>query len=122
MALETLIKAALDNDSAVTAQVGTRITNEVLKQNGAFPALVFTIFLEPDQVLEGRETRERALVVVDIYAEDLTTKLTIRELVITALTGASTFTARFDDHKPITYDESIPIYRESLHFDTYYSV
>lgn len=120
---EVLIQTALDAASPLTAIVSSRHYIGQLPQTPTYPCLLINVFLEPDYTLGGRvTTNEKALIQISAYAETKTELTTIRTPLVNAMITASGFTAIFERHQSISFDESVEVYREDFDFNLWYDV
>ena len=117
--VESLVLAALEAESTLTAIVGTRIYCNELPQNPTYPALVYTTFSDEYQTFA--QDTELGTVQIDCFGTRHTSEaISMRTPVKTAMEGASSLISIFNGHQSRQPEDTIEAERETLSFVVYY--
>jgi hypothetical protein len=117
MSLEGKIYAALSTSTALVAAVGSNIYPEHRQQADALPAVVFnrTGGLRVYS-LSGYSGMENASVEVTVYAASLDARRQVGDLVIGAMSSATSFNPLLIDAPSDFYDDLVGVYERSMSF------
>lgn len=122
MTVEADIVAALEADSALIALVSTRIYPDRLPQNPTYPNLVYTrTGANPQNVLEGRSTRQNAVFQFDLRAMTKAEVLSIAAALKDAVETGTSYSVVHTGEADFPYEPGASVYRRMIDYSVWYS-